>query len=367
MTIRTALLMLAAAAATAAQTAPTVDLLQRTDEVESAIRQGDWARAARLTRELKQAVENARDQALAASGSELAASMLVWLPPDTETLVVAQKPFTIVGKDRGKIPTTLQVAQGYLSVLLAGAEKGELFKALQGHTVRFAAVGAGHFGEERPSDDPNGERRPRLGMIPFQGCGVYAFAEPVPESLLSRPPNESIMGHAVWTSSGSHDDPTDPETHFLSLLQPDLAIVCNDRAFLNEMLTRMASTAGNGARALPPDLPEWKNVDRSAPVWAIRHLRSKGPWLAAVLGDPSDVGATGLTVEFGLPSGRARARILSPSDPWKKVVGIREFQGAAKSRQASPGIWELSVDDKPETAPITALLLMGVLGFLVAI
>src|SRR5438128_287284 len=147
--------LLFAALALRAQQPATADLLRRTDGLEAAIQVGDWTRAAQLSRDLKAAVQDARNHAMAAAATELRDSILAWLPADTETLIVAQQPFTIVAQDGTKVPSALESARGYVLFLLGAPEQQMAYKALTGRTVRLAALAARRFGE-----DPSGDREP---------------------------------------------------------------------------------------------------------------------------------------------------------------------------------------------------------------
>jgi hypothetical protein len=301
---------------------------------------------------------------MAAAGSELVDSILGWLPADTETLVVAREPFAVTSEDQTKIPSAVARAQGYVLGLLAAAEKQSLYNGLVGATVRLAALGARRFGEDPRRPSPPGDPGVALGMIPYEGCAVYAFTKIVEGSILTRPPEDSIMGHRVWISKGSQNDWPDTDTYFVSFLKPDLMLACNRREFFGEMVTRMGLVAQPRA-ALPASLPEWKQVDRSAPVWAICHYHGSGAVLKSLSPGGKDLGATGVTVEFGLASGATRACMISESDPWKRLVNHPDFNGAAKSREVANGVWELSVDGKPDAASFAVFVLMAVLGFVV--
>lgn len=356
---RAALLLLLAASLMVGQAPSSADLLRLTDQLDAAIKADDWLAAAKLSASLKSAVESTRDQSLASAGSDLADTILTWLPPDTETLLVAQQPFTIEAQDETKIPSTLSASRFYSLMLLDGAEKQEFFKALTGRTLKLAAVAARRFGETADGEPGGG-----LGMIPYQGCGVYAFAEPLAESMLGRPPEDTILGHRVWTSRGSENDKPDSETFFTSLLKPDLALVCNSRDFFQELVARIGLP--QQIRALPATLPEWKQVDRSARVWGISHYRNQLV-MAMLVSGGDGVEATGITVEFGTATGGARARMLAKSDPWKMLAEVPEFHGAATSHEVSPGVWELVVEGKPDVAMFAAFALMGTLGFVIAL
>jgi hypothetical protein len=361
--MRTLIVLLLAASELFAQTTGKVDLLKRTEELEALIAAGEWGKASELSRALRVAVTEARNRSLAAKGSELADSILDWLPADTETLVVAQEPFSITKQDQTGIPTALRLAQDYVLGLLAVAENEKLAEALLGRTIRLAALGARRFENHPPLQN---DVLP-LGMIAYQGCAVYAFAEPLPEAILSRPSDDSVIGHRVWISKGTQNDRPNSDTYLVSLLQPDLMTVCNNREFFQEIVSRKGIP--REARALPPELPEWKHLDRTAPLWAICHYRPDG--LLVHLLDRSDAGsgseATGVAVEFGLASGVTRARMISKSDPWMGFADNAEFHGAAKSRKVADGVWELSISDNPEAANMTAFALMGMVGFVVLI
>ncbi|HLY16417.1 MAG TPA: hypothetical protein VKR61_04300 [Bryobacteraceae bacterium] len=166
----------------------------------------------------------------------------------------------------------------------------------------------------------------------------------------------------VWVSKGSQNESPDTETYLVSLLKPDLMLVCNHREFFSEVVSHIGSSPER--RALPPNLPEWRQVDRSAPLWAICHYRDS-TFLTSLMAEAKDPSATGLAVEFGLPSGAIRARMISKSDFWKDIAGRSELAGAARSRESGPGIWELSVDGKPEAGFFALFVLMGMLGFVV--
>jgi hypothetical protein len=359
------ILMMLAIWPVSAQQAPTKpELLKITDQLEAAIIAGDWKQSSARSRALKEAVSNVRNSSMAANSNELTDSILSWLPVDTETIIVAQEPFTLIEDQRVENPKALAMAQGYMLGLLAAAENEKLEKALQGRTIRLAALAARAFANH-PSDQRGAIP---LGLIAYQGCTTYAFTAPIPESSLSRPPDESLMGHPLWVSKGSQNDQPQADTYIVAAPKPDLLIVCNDRDFLTTMVSRMASP--EKTRALPADLPEWKQVDRRAPLWAVRHYRTErakdNPSSPEdILELEADPEAIGIIVELGLASDSAVARMLSKSDPWKKFAGNDEFHGAAQSRKLASGVWELSVAGKPEAAGMSVLALMAVLGFVV--
>ncbi len=357
---RILIVLLVAASTTAAQSAAKADLLRLTDELNSAIQSDDWTKAVKLSRALKTATEDARNRAMQTTGNEQVDLFLAWFPADTETVVVAQQPFEIA-TNPGKPPTAIDLAQSFVLSLLRAAEKGKFSSDLAGRTLRLAALGARRFGQEPETHHPS-DQRVTLGMIPYQGCAIYSFSAAIPSPVLNRPPEDSIMGYRVWISKGSQSDEPNRDNYFVSMLKPDVMLVCNSRTFFQETVERLGLLPKQ--RALPVDLPEWKLVDRSVPLWGITHY--KNPELVASL-EPGreNLGAVGLVVEFGLNDDVALARMIAKADPWKELVGSPDFHGAATSSQTAGGIWELKVAGRPDAANFAVFVLMAELGFVI--
>jgi len=57
--------------------------------------------------------------------------------------------------------------------------------------------------------------------------------------------------------------------------------------------------------------------------------------------------------------------MLARDDPWQELAANQEFSGAARSRALEKGVWELSVEGKPEAAGMAVFSLMALLGFVV--
>jgi hypothetical protein len=164
----------------------------------------------------------------------------------------------------------------------------------------------------------------------------------------------------VWTSTGELSDAKGADTFFLTLLDPQLMSVCNNRQFLQEIVSRRGLP--QQPRGLPPDLPEWKLVDRTAPLWGLSHHAGNGLGAAVLEAD----GAVGIAVDFGKAPNVATARIISKSDPWK-IADSPDFNGAAKSRKIGEEVWELSVSQDQQAGLFATFALMGALGFVVLI
>lgn len=350
--------LVAVIVAAAALRAQTPDLIGKTDELQRAIATEDWNKAATLSRSLKQDVTDARNRSLAGEESALANTTLNWMPADTETFLVAQQPFAIpTAKDAGDA-SGLEMAQGFLLMAMEAAENGKLLTDFAGKTVKFAASGARNFHNQK--EMANGGLP--LGMIAYEGCSLYAFTEALPDSLIARPGDDLVSGNRVWISKGSMNDTPNTDTYFVTLLQPDQMLVCNDRTFLNDVISRRKMA--RGPRALPASLPEWKYVDRTAPLWAISHY-AKG-FLPPFTFRPEQFDAahppSGISVAF--TPGKSVARILSAKNPFD-APNAADPDIPMSSRKIADGVWELTISDSGQGAPTAAMLFMGMLGFVV--
>jgi hypothetical protein len=357
--MRRAIALVALACCTLFAQAPaTSNLTRLAGDLDAAIQAGDWAKAVDISHTLKVAAIDARDASLSGQGSELAENILAWLPVDTETYVVAQRPFKLPEGNIMGVPSILDEARGFVLGLLFAPEKGKLAEALIGRTIRLAAIGR-RFGAE-PEETPPPNTPVPLGMVPYQACGVYAFAEPPGERIFGRPPDSSVLGMRVWVSKGSQNDTPDRETYEVAFLKPDVIMSCNNHAFFEQMAARMSAPAPS--RALPSSLPEWKYVNRTAPLWALCHYTEKTAGLAH-MGSEHDPHATGISVEFGSDGQSSKAFLLAASNPWEGLGANPEFPGT-KVGQTVPGVWELSA---PDHSPAIVLLFMAYLGFVVLI
>ncbi len=348
-----AILVLTAAMQLAAQQGQPGELLRLTDDVQTAIETEDWQAAAKGSASLRRSVLAARNQALIARGNELTNEFLGWLQADTETLIVAREPFVLLADDPTEVPHALAQAQGYVLGLLEAAENEAVTKAMEGRTVRFAAFAARRFANP-PADERNNIIP--LGLIPYQGCSLYAFADDIPASVLERAPDEIVLGNQVWTSKGSQNEGPQSTTYLVVRPKPDQILVCNDRDFFTQTVSRISALEDQ--RALPADLPEWKHVDRAAPLWAIRHFRADRADVDPTYPHPRTIGMT-LKVDS---TDVIRARMLSEADAWKEIAESDEFHGAAQSSKVADGVWELSVANNPEAALFAVFALMAALG-----
>jgi hypothetical protein len=239
--------------------------------------------------------------------------------------------------------------------LLYGADDGKFATGLKGSTLSFAMLAARNF-HDHPGQG--------LGMTAFQGCAVYMFAKPIDTAAFSKGPETSTMGLPVWLAT-SRSERNERDPYFITLPKPTVILSCNDRNMLSEVLSRVDNAAKRVA--LPQDFPEWKHVDRSAPLWALRHFFPERP--AVTPSDVLDREATGVVGTISESVGTLRALWLTEgkfqTSPWDVIVKADEFAGRAQTRQVSDGIWELSAPTDAVAGVFGVFALMTVLGFAV--
>lgn len=347
------------------------NLLSLTDRLRFAMDAGDWKKAAELSSALKDAVREERDRTLAKTSEVQINRVIESLPENTETIVVAQQPFTLSEPVRNSEQSALTVARWYVLGLLGAADDEKPLKSLYGSTIRFAVLAARKFANQ----PPDGGTGAPLGMIAYQGCAEYAFASPIAQLAFPGLPDTTIAGHQVWKATGrqfaqGRDATPRSETYLMALLRPDLILACNNADFFSSILTNVdASLKGT----LLQRLPEWKHVDRSAPVWGIRHFVPESaatdptyPSNGGVTGTAVQ-GAIGMFFQVGLPAGKVRALWLSTSkeNPWEELSKAPDFGGAASTRSVSEGVWELSVNDELGPGSFAVFAVMAMLGFAV--
>jgi hypothetical protein len=179
-------------------------------------------------------------------------------------------------------------------------------------------------------------RRPSTAaVIAFEGCGVYALADPIQDSAFPQPPNLTILGRSVW--SVEHDPGGQPtgstpiyETSFVTRIEPDTLLACNDKGFFSSVLSQLSSASGTSRFEA---LPEWKQIDRLAPVWGLRHF------------DPA----------------------TAATDPLEEAVESADFKDAMTVRRVSEGVWEMSANESGDAGNFAIFVIMSMLGFAVLV
>jgi hypothetical protein len=216
---------------------------------------------------------------------------------------------------------------------------------------------------------------PGSGMAWSIGAGdvVYLYFLDAPLDLPG--PSESIRGRPVWRAVAQIDSgaPFRPgvertkrdDENWIALARPDLMILTNNRNLLSNVLDRILD--GSQTRALPLSLPEWKQVDRRAPFWALRHYASSSKprlgqpeYALAELPRP-DGRATGVTVQFYSAEDRLEVRYMSAAQLASRGP-TDSIYSQFKVDQPQTGVWRL-VSDVRERGSWPLFLALGMLGF----
>jgi len=199
------------------------------------------------------------------------AQVLSWLPADTETILVANKPFAMPrfkpddsGSDHETSTADLIETFELLPLSLFELKAGLLQNYLMGQRVELAFEGSRHF------RNPGG-----LGELPYEGCQIAVLAVATADrtnSFLKRFSNaavriDSVAGQKIPVFEEKLEN--DIWTTFVAFPKPNLVLACTNRDYLREVLERIGGKAGR--RALSDTLAEWKFVDANAPCWGLRH------------------------------------------------------------------------------------------------
>ncbi len=190
--------------------------------------------------------------------------VLGWLPVDTQTLIVATQPF-VIPEDKDPKTSPTEVLHGF--VLGRVHEFPVLYRALAGQTVKFALAGVRDF-----------QSFSGLGLGPYDGCAVIMFAEPLADRLqtaTSGLAKEDWSGSTVFFLStvreGSLRAEPEQTNLFITQLAPNILVTATDTTSLRSLLERRAHPQTD--RALDKGLPEWKEVEVTSKVWAMRHYK----------------------------------------------------------------------------------------------
>lgn len=222
---------------------------------------------------------SAKPDAVQAERIKAISAALTWLPPDTETVAVAQD-FTFTDPRAGIKPgTPRHQLLGPLIVmpLLGELDNGQLHRHLEARKAQFVLFGGRHF---KPVSV--------FGSLAYEGCWVIVLDNDLPDSgreLIAYMRKRSrevrkIAGREVFvfdtiivreTGMGVLPD----EGTYITLIKPNMLWIATVPKYLEQMLARYPR--GGSPRALPADLPEWRHVDMTAPFWIVRHIGPDAP------------------------------------------------------------------------------------------
>jgi hypothetical protein len=195
--------------------------------------------------------------------------VLWWLPEDTETVTVARGPFKApqISEPSATISPSeyLDYALTVFNLtLLHTIRDGSIYKSIVGSTVKFCVGGSRKFREPKS-----------LGGMLFEGCYITILesgivpSRPTFINQMAQRANQvqTIKGQRVMMFHERLED--DFWKIYVAVPAPNVLLCATNQAFLTQVLDRMQSRADN--RALPEDLPEWKQVNTDSRFWAVRH------------------------------------------------------------------------------------------------
>lgn len=346
----------------AAQTPGQSGLSPLARELRAAIQNDSLAAASEIANRVDDAIQQRYNAWLIRDAGQRVKEVLRWLPDDTESLWVNQEPFLIKPDDSVELLSGRPIQLLCVDRLIA-LNGGSVYRALSGHTVRLVVAAArqirqGVFGNPAPAAEQD---------VAY----FYFFADTVELPQ----PNESLQEKPVWHASakvisayiaepGVAPAQRDDE-NWIALARPDLLIVAHRRELLAQILRQIAG--GQSSHALPTDLPEWRQVDRSASFWGLRlyTAQPKPAREAPVLGPaqlPQLYGATGVTVRFDPVQQRLEIRCLSEADVTPRGGLAGALARSFDVDHPEPRVWRL-ISDITARGPWPVHEAMTMLGF----
>jgi hypothetical protein len=281
--------------------------------------------------------------------------VLSWLPPDTETIVVANKVFPLADlRDvRRSREFHLEAWLRATAVAPLWFKNGSLLEYFKDGRARFALAGSRHF------------RAPKsLGLMPFEGCTIVFLSDDIGDradaffSAASGSASrvEDVEGQKILVFQERADG--DLWTTFVTFRKPNVLLVATNLGYLRDVLARMRN--GGGPRALPETLPEWKHVNVEAQSWGLRHYdRSQADsdpsspfWdpRKSVKAPLNDAKAIGLTFSYDPANGKgpiityvsgnanaARKALAMPQESTSVSVVFRELDAGTIEAAYGPG------------------------------
>jgi hypothetical protein len=291
--------------------------------------------------------------------------VLWWLPEDTQTVVVAHGPFD---KER------FLDQREFLAQLLLDSEAEE--GPLAGRSIALTVKGGRRF-----------RSATTLGAWLYEGADIVIYDKPLGDAgaaykkSLMGPEGfhledvdikvEKIRGHDVIITREKAWD--DVWTTYVTQPSPNVLIQATDRSYLTEMLARIEHKSKT--RALPAHLPEWKVLDVTKAIWAIRHYDLKD--LAQDHTSPrsimDDEQGIGLVFEFGAAKSRvATVKFLTGhGDPLKAAKSVwfhPEENLTPVIRSGGPGVVDIAMTiegpaGRRKSSEMFFFVLRALLGF----
>lgn len=313
----------------------------------------------------------AQEQPIAAGSID---EVLWWLPENTETVSVVRGPFKVPRISAAPATATPneEVASALMGInlgLLNSVHRGTLYKSIVESNVKVSVSGSRKF------QSPTG-----LGGMLFEGCDITVFdAGMVPSRsiMISRmtPLAKRVLtieGHRILMFEQRMEE--DVWKIYVAFPAPNVLLCGTNVDFLTQVLKRMHQKGDE--RALPEDLPEWKQVNTDARFWSVRHYqRSDTPLdpTSPLSGEDlpaswSDAEAIVIVLDFDPErSASVNVKYLSRNKnalELFKVYHTKIGQGFTPIiRLREPGVVEMSVPfDNDDRGGISLLVLLTILG-----
>jgi hypothetical protein len=210
-------------------------------------------------------------------------TVLGWLPTDTERLYVARS-YPLLEPDLNKSQVDdPKLPQSLLRAWAGPLNDGQFRKLLEGKQLALTVAGS----RAMWVFDFWGNNR-------YEGAFVYVFAQDLGSAgtTLERDwtrtckSSRTVAGETVYDFAppppGKPYIKREPwEGIFICRPAANVVMVATQEAYLTTILQRRRFKPRD--RALPDDLPLWKDVDRQATAWAVRHIKKRvgDKWLAA--------------------------------------------------------------------------------------
>jgi hypothetical protein len=357
--------VLSLSAVLAAQTIDQAGLVRLTQELRSAIQNDSLGSAADIAAKFDDAVQAQRRTWLVRDSSDRAEEVLSWLPADIESFWVNQNPILIDGNPSARLQDPTQI---YSLDRLIALNGGAFYHGLANRTVRLVVAAT------RAIQAPDFNRGLAIpGAMNSSQDTAYFYFFTTPLDL--PPPDESIQGRPAWQglakiSTGERvrppaQPPQRDDLNWIVQARPDLLILANRKELLSGLLDHVLH--GSKTRALPADLPEWTQVDRSASFWGLRHYSSQSKPKSGERGceqaEPPfpDCHSTGVTVLLDTAKQHLEVRYMSPS----KLAERGMFGDAARNQflvnQPQIGIWRFAsnIAERGDYPMHFAMLMLG--------
>lgn len=292
--------------------------------------------------------------------------ILNWLPPDSESLLVANGPFQIPHEIQHDA-SVLSSVQHFTFHLLTQISDGQLLDPLSEANVVLAVEGSRRF------TSPN-----NLGLMPYEGCQIIVFdaashaaIETTVELAISDAERTIEIGDitaAVFTKTLENDE----WMFFVAQARPGVLLCATNQDYIDILIARMNEEHSD--LAFPETFPEWEHINQDSPIWGMRHYRTEyaqddpsSPLRPPAPANVPDDQAKGFAFWFDAESDTAIARYLTDSPRGGGIAARTWYYQPDLTptiTEIEPGVIEIQAKPNSERDSKTLLLLvlLGCLG-----